>query len=104
MRSAVAAAAGRGGSIAVLCASVIVACAAASDIWSRPRNPFARIVSRFVAGLSIATAGGTPIKPGHKASWGGYIGFFADPDGHLWEVAYNPGFPLNKEGRIILPP
>jgi uncharacterized protein len=35
-------------------------------------------------------AGGTVVKPGTKTFWGGYAGFFADPDGHLWEVAYNP--------------
>ena len=35
-------------------------------------------------------AGGTLIKPGQKVFWGGYSGYFADPDGHLWEIAYNP--------------
>ena len=35
-------------------------------------------------------AGATVIKPAHKTFWGGYAGYFADPDGHLWEVAYNP--------------
>ena len=42
-------------------------------------------------------------KPGQKVFWGGYSGYFADPDGHLWEVAYNPFFPLDAEGAIILP-
>ena len=37
-------------------------------------------------------AGATLVKAGHRASWGGYIGYFADPEGHLWEVAYNPDF------------
>jgi catechol 2,3-dioxygenase-like lactoylglutathione lyase family enzyme len=36
-------------------------------------------------------AGATVIKPAVKTFWGGYAGFFADPDGHLWEIAYNPG-------------
>lgn len=37
--------------------------------------------------------GGRLVKAGHKADWGGYSGYFADPDGHLWEVAWNPHFP-----------
>lgn len=37
-------------------------------------------------------AGATPVKPPQKVSWGGYSGYFKDPDGHLWEVAYNPFF------------
>jgi catechol 2,3-dioxygenase-like lactoylglutathione lyase family enzyme len=48
-------------------------------------------------------AGGRIVKPAKKAFWGGYSGYFADPDGHLWEVAYNPGFPFDSEGRIELP-
>ena len=35
-------------------------------------------------------AGGRVVKPASVAAWGGYSGYFADPDGHLWEVAYNP--------------
>ena len=35
-------------------------------------------------------AGATLVKPAQKSDWGGYHGYFADPDGHLWEVAYNP--------------
>lgn len=37
-------------------------------------------------------AGGTIVKPAQDASWGGYSGYFGDPDGHLWEVAWNPQF------------
>ncbi|HEX9181320.1 MAG TPA: VOC family protein [Burkholderiales bacterium] len=37
--------------------------------------------------------GGKVLKHGHATDWGGYSGYFADPDGHLWEVAYNPDFP-----------
>lgn len=37
-------------------------------------------------------AGATLVKPGQKTDWGGYSGYFADPDGHLWEVACNPHF------------
>lgn len=46
-------------------------------------------------------AGGTLVKPASEATWGGYTGYFADPDGHLWEVAWNPHFwpgPAAKEG------
>lgn len=43
------------------------------------------------------------VKPPQKVFWGGYSGYFADPDGHLWEVAFNPFFPLDGEGRIALP-
>lgn len=41
----------------------------------------------------VAAWGGTVIKPGQAAEWGGYSGYFTDPDGFLWEVAYNPHFP-----------
>ena len=38
------------------------------------------------------SAGGTLVKPAHETDWGGYSGYFADLDGHLWEVAWNPHF------------
>jgi catechol 2,3-dioxygenase-like lactoylglutathione lyase family enzyme len=38
-----------------------------------------------------------------KVFWGGYCGYFSDPDGHLWEVAYNPFFPLDADGHLTLP-
>ena len=41
----------------------------------------------------VTAGGGQVIKPGHRADWGGYSGYFADPDGFLWEVAWNPRFP-----------
>lgn len=41
----------------------------------------------------VADAGGRIVKPGQRADWGGYTGYFADPDGFLWEVAWNPQFP-----------
>lgn len=50
-----------------------------------------------------AACGGRIAKPGQKVFWGGYSGYFVDPDGHLWEVAYNPFFPLDAEGRVSLP-
>lgn len=39
-----------------------------------------------------SAAGAEVVKPSQGANWGGYSGYFADPDGHLWEVAYNPFF------------
>ena len=51
-----------------------------------------------------AAAGGRIVKPAKRAFWGGYSGYFADPDGHLWKVAHNPGLPLDSEGRVQLPP
>lgn len=48
-------------------------------------------------------AGATVPKPAQRTSWGGFAGYFADPDGHLWEVAHNPGFPLSDDGRLLLP-
>ena len=41
----------------------------------------------------VAAGGGRIVKPGSRADWGGYTGYFADPDGFLWEVAWNPQFP-----------
>jgi uncharacterized protein len=41
-------------------------------------------------------------KPPRAADWGGYSGYFADPDGHLWEVAHNPEWKLDKQGRVVL--
>jgi uncharacterized protein len=46
--------------------------------------------------------GATPVKQPEKVFWGGYSGYFADPDGHLWEIAYNPFFPLDKDGHVVL--
>ncbi|HUJ37077.1 MAG TPA: VOC family protein [Hyphomicrobium sp.] len=47
-------------------------------------------------------AGAKLIKPAGKTFWGGYAGYFADPDGHLWEVAHNPYFRFDAEGRVVL--
>lgn len=48
-------------------------------------------------------AGARLVKPGQAVFWGGYSGYFADPDGHLWEVAHNPFWPFDAAGRIALP-
>jgi uncharacterized protein len=51
----------------------------------------------------VADAGGEVVKPAQATEWGGYSGYFTDPDGHLWEVAHNPGWPLNADGSVTLP-
>ena len=48
-------------------------------------------------------AGGKIVKPAQRAFWGGWYGYFSDPDGALWEVAHNPAFPIDAEGNISLP-
>jgi predicted lactoylglutathione lyase len=48
-------------------------------------------------------AGARMLKPAAKTFWGGYNGYFADADGHVWEVAFNPFWPLDDDGRINLP-
>ena len=48
-------------------------------------------------------AGATILKPAEEAFWGGYSGYFADPDGYLWEVAWNPHWPIDADGRVSLP-
>lgn len=54
--------------------------------------------------LKIAEqAGATIKKPAQKVFWGGYSGYFADPDGFLWEVAYNPFWKLDSKGMCVLP-
>ena len=47
-------------------------------------------------------AGATLKKPAEEVFWGGYSGYFADPDGHLWEVAHNPFWTLQDDGSILL--
>jgi hypothetical protein len=48
-------------------------------------------------------AGGKILKPAQRAFWGGYSGYFADPDGHPWEVAHNPGFTFDERGALVVP-
>ena len=50
-----------------------------------------------------AGAGGKILKPAQEAFWGGYSGYFCDPDGFLWEVAWNPSFPIAEDGSIRIP-
>lgn len=47
-------------------------------------------------------AGGTITRAAQKMFWGGYSGTFADPEGHAWEVAHNPGWELAGDGSVTL--
>jgi catechol 2,3-dioxygenase-like lactoylglutathione lyase family enzyme len=51
----------------------------------------------------VVAAGGRVVREPQNVFWGGYTAYFADPDGHLWEVAHNPDFPLDAAGRLQLP-
>jgi catechol 2,3-dioxygenase-like lactoylglutathione lyase family enzyme len=56
------------------------------------------------AALAQAAAAGARIsRPAQEVFWGGYSGYFVDPDGHAWEVAYNPHWGLSPDGRVLLP-
>ena len=48
-------------------------------------------------------AGATVTRPAAKTFYGGYAGYFTDLDGHIWEIANNPGFPLAEDGSITIP-
>ena len=48
-------------------------------------------------------AGGTPLREPEPTDYGGYRGYFADPDGHVWEIVTAPGFGFADDGRLILP-
>ncbi len=52
---------------------------------------------------TVQRIGGKIVKPAHKAFWGGYSGYFADPDGHLWEVAWNPFWQFDDRDNLVLP-
>ncbi len=48
-------------------------------------------------------AGGRIVRPARQTEWGGTSGYFADPDGHHWEIAHNPFFALDDRGALHLP-
>jgi predicted lactoylglutathione lyase len=52
---------------------------------------------------AAADAGGTVLREASEPPWGGLRGYFADPDGHPWEVAWNPGVNIDDDGRVHLP-
>lgn len=55
---------------------------------------FARLATHEGATITVAP---------HKSFWGGYSGYFADPEGNAWEVAFNPFWPLDEAGRLQIP-
>jgi uncharacterized protein len=48
-------------------------------------------------------AGASVTRPPSETFYGGYAGVFRDPDGHVWEIAHNPGFTLAEDGALVLP-
>ena len=52
---------------------------------------------------SAEAEGARILKPAQKVFWGGYSGYFADPDGHAWEVAFNPFWSVDEQGHVDLP-
>ena len=97
------------------CRASLLRCAAAAT-WPRtPRHP---IDGRF-SGITIAVnqrseadvdvvlaqaeaAGGTVLKAAERTEWGGYSGYFADLDGHVWEIAVNPAWTINADGTLTI--
>ncbi|EEW26616.1 VOC family protein [Rhodobacter ferrooxidans] len=59
----------------------------------------AEVDAAFAVALA---AGGKALKAPEKVFWGGYSGYWADPDGHVWEVAMNPFWPLAADGSLTL--
>ena len=47
-------------------------------------------------------AGATILKPAQDVFWGGYSGYFSDPDGHLWEIAYADCWQFNDDGSLVI--
>lgn len=60
----------------------------------------AEVDAAFAAAIA---AGGAALKAPETVFWGGYSGYWADPDGHVWEVAMNPFWPLADDGSLTLP-
>lgn len=64
---------------------------------------FATEIEVDQAFAAAIAAGATLLKSPEKVFWGGYSGYYSDPDGHVWELAMNPFWPLNKDGSLTLP-
>ena len=85
--------------------------AADANLPAEPRAPFGGITlainleteQAVTDALEAAVAaGGTLVKAAERMDWGGFSGYFADPDGHPWEVAFNPFFPIAADGSITI--
>jgi catechol 2,3-dioxygenase-like lactoylglutathione lyase family enzyme len=86
--------------------------AADALLTAGPRGPFGGITLAInlegpemvqPALEAAVAAGATLLKPATTLDWGGVSGYFADPDGHPWEIAFNPSFPIDAEGRVHIP-
>lgn len=67
--------------------------------WSLAQNMASEAeVDRVFA--EMVAAGAKPIKQPQRVFWGGYSGYVADPDGHLWELAHNPGLLPDADGNV----
>lgn len=64
---------------------------------------FADVAAVDAAYALALGAGAQPLKAPDKVFWGGYSGYYADPDGHVWELAFNPFWPLGADGSLTLP-
>ncbi|MFP4346082.1 MAG: VOC family protein [Anaerolineales bacterium] len=62
----------------------------------RSREAVDRVLSE------IEEAGGRIVKPAQETFWGGYSGYFADPDGHYWEVAFGEGWQFDEQGHLVV--
>ena len=60
-------------------------------------NSVAEVDAAFAAALA---AGATAVAQPNAMDWGGYSSYVADPDGHIWEFAFNPFWPLDEDGKI----
>ncbi len=52
--------------------------------------------------VEVQRAGGTIVSPASDKFWGGYSGYFTDLDGYPWEIAWNPGFTITRDGKTLL--
>ncbi|MDQ3955964.1 MAG: VOC family protein [Actinomycetota bacterium] len=86
--------------------------AADANLPAEPRAEFGGITlainvsseQKVTEAMRVAEeAGGRVIKEPVRAEWGGFSGYFADPDGHPWEIAYNPNFPIAEDGSLTIP-
>jgi uncharacterized glyoxalase superfamily protein PhnB len=67
-------------------------------------SPVRDIATGAPTALAAAVdAGGRLLKPATRTEWGGTSGYVADPDGYPWEIAHNPFFPIDDEGRLHIP-
>lgn len=53
--------------------------------------------------IKVRSLGAEIVKTAADTVWGGYVGYFKDLDGHLWEIAWNPAFAITPDGAVILP-